>query len=237
MASLRHYRLCPKSRAVRILCAEAGLIVELVDDQPWTWPPERTQLNPTGELPVLVTDEGAVAGVYPIVEWIADAILGEAAGTRDDTRAAHAIAGSAAERAEIRRLIDWFTRKLPQDATDWLLEEKVYARFRDGSEAGRAPDPETLRAALDNMDHHMRYLDHLAASRRWLAGDYLSAADICAAAGISTADYLGAVDWPLFPAAHAWYARMKSRPSVRRILEDRVPGAPPPPAAYDDPDF
>jgi glutathione S-transferase len=33
-----------------------------------------------------------------------------------------------------------------------------------------------------------------------------------------------------------WYARMKSRPSFRGVLADRVPGTSPP-AHYDDLDF
>jgi glutathione S-transferase len=44
------------------------------------------------------------------------------------------------------------------------------------------------------------------------------------------------VDWSVSVAAKDWYARMKSRPSFRAILADRVTGMNPPPH-YADLDF
>jgi glutathione S-transferase len=44
------------------------------------------------------------------------------------------------------------------------------------------------------------------------------------------------VDWSISPAARDWYARMKSRPSFRGVLADRVPGMTAP-SHYADLDF
>ena len=44
---------------------------------------------------------------------------------------------------------------------------------------------------------------------------------------LSALDYFGEVPWAEFPAAAEWYVRMKSRPSFRSLLADRVPGQPP----------
>jgi glutathione S-transferase len=44
------------------------------------------------------------------------------------------------------------------------------------------------------------------------------------------------VDWSLSQAAHDWYAQVKSRPSFRGLLVDRMPGVTPPPH-YADLDF
>jgi hypothetical protein len=44
------------------------------------------------------------------------------------------------------------------------------------------------------------------------------------------------VPWEEFPAAAEWYARLKSRPSFRGLLADRVPGLPPA-TAYANLDF
>jgi glutathione S-transferase len=82
----------------------------------------------------------------------------------------------------------------------------------------------------------LSYIGYLADQRRWLAGDELSFADIAAAAHLSTLDYLGDVSWDEHATAKAWYARMKSRPSFRPVLADRLPGVPPP-AAYANLDF
>jgi glutathione S-transferase len=44
------------------------------------------------------------------------------------------------------------------------------------------------------------------------------------------------VDWALNDATKEWYARIKSRPSFRPLLADRISGLAPP-AHYDDLDF
>ena len=55
----------------------------------------------------------------------------------------------------------------------------------------------------------------------------MSQADLAAAAVISILDYLGEVQWDDEPAAKDWYSRMKSRPSFRPLLSERVRGVPP----------
>ena len=47
-------------------------------------------------------------------------------------------------------------------------------------------------------------------------------ADISAAASISIIDYLGEIKWKDYSYAKEWYARIKSRPSFRKILEDKI---------------
>ena len=64
----------------------------------------------------------------------------------------------------------------------------------------------------------------------------MAMADIAAAAQISCVDYVGDVPWEDFPEAKTWYARVKSRPSLRPILADHIPGIPPP-KHYANPDF
>ena len=64
----------------------------------------------------------------------------------------------------------------------------------------------------------------------------MTIADIAAAAQLSCPDYIDLVPWETFPPVKDWYARLKSRPSMRPILRDRIDGLPPP-AHYDNPDF
>jgi glutathione S-transferase len=70
----------------------------------------------------------------------------------------------------------------------------------------------------------------------WLAGDALSFADLAAAAHLSTLDFLGEVPWEEFEPAKNWYALLKSRPSFRPLLQDRVAGFTPA-GTYADLDF
>jgi glutathione S-transferase len=99
-----------------------------------------------------------------------------------------------------------------------------------------APEASALRAGYANLKHHLTYLGWLAENRKWLAGANLSLADFSAAAMLSSLDFIGDVDWSISVPAKDWYARMKSRPSFRAILADRVTGMAPPPH-YADLDF
>ena len=82
----------------------------------------------------------------------------------------------------------------------------------------------------------MKYLNWLAATRSWVAGDRFSYADLAAAATVSVLDYLGEIDWSDWSAAKDWYQRLKSRPSFRPLLADRVRSLTPA-AHYTDLDF
>ena len=74
------------------------------------------------------------------------------------------------------------------------------------------------------------------ATRKWLAGDTLTYADLAAAAHLSCVDYLGDAPWSESEIAKDWYARVKSRPSFRPLLVERLPGTAPSPT-YADLDF
>jgi len=224
MHKLTHFRLCPFSRAVRVALAELDMEVELGEERPWEWRPEFLALNPAGELPVLQLEDGpTLCGVYAISEYLGESAPGEA----DEEGPWALFPGSSTDRAEVRRLVDWFNGKLNREVTQEILNEKVYARLQPGV-GHLAPDTDVLRAIRTNLRYHMSYIGHLAERRRWLAGDEMSFADLAAAAHLSSVDYLGEVPWEEFEAAKVWYARMKSRRAFRSILADRVPGATPP---------
>ena len=260
MHTLTHFRLCPFSRAARLALAEVGIVTVLVEERAWEWRPEFLALNPAGELPVLQIDDAApICGIYAIAEYLADApppdefdvtapaaiedaapeldLEDVAAATTDDDSAALVnfglFPGTAPERAEIRRLVDWFNGKFNREITQELLYERVYSRLQPDRPT---PDVDVLRAIATNLRYHMSYVNHLADQRRWLAGDELSFADLAAAAQLSVVDYLGEVPWEDYPIAKVWYARLKSRRSFRGLLSDRLPGTLPS-AHYADLDF
>lgn len=227
---LTQYRLCPRSRSIRLALAELGHEAELSEELPWEWRKAFLGKNPAGELPVLELGNGlTLCGVYSISEYLA-----EATKQVSGSRAFALIPGPIEERAEVRRLIDWFHGKFEREVTREFLIEKVYQRMHPT--APQAPDAEILRAVRSNLRYHLSYLSYLSENRRWLAGDEMSFADLAAAAQISSVDYLGELPWDEFPHAKTWYARTKSRPSFRSILADRVPGTVPP-QAYADLDF
>lgn len=222
MATLHHYPLCPHSRFVRLVCAEMGVALDFVEERPWERREAFLALDPAGQTPVLVTEDGLIApGAGTIVEYL-DEAFGEEAGEN------RLMPRDLAARIEVRRLLAWFSGKFHDEVTGYLVNEKVYKRFVPTQAGGGPPDMNAIRAARANVRYHLRYVGYLIAKRKWLAGDDLTLADLAAAAHLSCVDYLGDAPWTEDETAKIWYARLKSRPSFRALLVDRVPGMAPP---------
>jgi glutathione S-transferase len=219
MGTLLHYPLCPASRAVRLALNEAGIEVDRQEVKPWAIGRDFLNLNPAGTLPVLVVEGKPVCGALPIAEYLAETVAREGPGARSGIWP-----GNALERAEARRVTEWFLRKFDAEVSEFLLEEKHY---KPASRSG-APDLEAIRHGRSNLRYHLSYVSFLSDHRKWLGGDNPGFADLAAAAQLSAMDYLGEIPWSEFPEAKAWYARLKSRPSFRPLLSDRVPGFNPP---------
>ena len=220
MRRLYHLPLSPFCRKVRIALAEKGLGFELRVELPWERRVEFIALNPAAEVPVLV-EEGerqVIADSQVICEYLDEAY--------PDRRL---LGFDPASRAETRRLTAWFDQKFQREVTTYILYEKVNKRLTGKGD----PSGETIRAGLANLRVHMNYIAWLVERRRWLAGDEFGLADITAAAQLSCLDYLDAVPWNDFPAVKDWYAPVKSRPSFRPVLADRIAGLTPPPHYLD----
>lgn len=222
MRTLFEAPLDPRSRFVRLILEEKGLSHEVREEPSWDRSPGFFMLDSAGDSPVLQETSGiSIPGATVIAEYLEEAhgeksLLGE----------------NLENRVEVRRLMGWFLDKLSREVTEALREEKFIKRVV----RNEAPDSGVLRAALANLSYHLEYVGWLAEHRRCLGGEALSLADLAAAAQLSVLDYLGGLDWAKVPEAKRWYARMKSRPSMRNILEERVEKLAPPPH-YADPDF
>ncbi len=222
MRTLYHQWLSAHCRKVRIALHEKRMEFDLQVEKVWERRPEFLILNPTGEVPVLVEPNGtAISDSNAICEFL------------DEIHPDPPLIGNhPLERAEVRRLVAWFDRKFDHEVTENLVGEKITKRFLGLGE----PDSKAIRAGHANIHHHLEYIGYLIERRKWLAGDTISLADIAAAAQISAVDYLGDVPWNDHEGAKDWYARIKSRPSLRPILADLVPGLMPP-KNYADLDF
>jgi glutathione S-transferase len=218
MLTLFHHPICPHSRFVRLVLEEYNQPPRLVEERVWERRAEFLALNPAATTPVLV-EEGAppVPGAAVIAEYI-DEVIGTtfAAGRLlpPDTNA----------RIEVRRLMNWFNEKFFEEVSGPLVMERVYKRYIRFDNGGGSPDTETLRAAKSNIRYHLAYIGWLVRARDWLAGDSLSYADLAAAAHLSAVDYLGDVPWDADETAKNWYARIKSRPSFRALLVEKLSG-------------
>ena len=222
MRVLYHLPLSPYSRKVRLVMAEKRLPFELRVEKVWDRQPDYLELNPACTVPTLVEDNGLVIPDSRVIcEYLEEAY--------PETSLLSKVMP---ERVETRRLVAWFDEKFHSEVTRHLLWEKT---MKQALKIG-PPDANALRAGYANLKQHLVYIGWLAEHRRWLAGANLSLADFAAAAQLSALDYIGDVDWSASPAAKDWYARIKSRPSFRAVLADKVTGIAPPPH-YADLDF
>jgi len=227
MRTLYHTPLSPQCRKVRLVLAEKSLDCDLIEENVWKPSEELLAVNPLRTLPVLMDapdddeDPVTLSHGHSIAEYL-DEVYPET----------KLIIGDSAERAEIRRLCAWFEERFDFEVGQNLFYEKIEKRL-----AGEGPpDMDVARIGLENISYHLEYVSSLIEKRNWLAGDEFSLADVTGAAHLSTIDYLGDVPWVHFPMAKDWYVRIKSRPSFRSLLSDRVPGMPPP-RHYPDLDF
>ena len=215
MRSLHHFPLCPFSRKVRLCLAEKHLDFGLELVEFWNKNGSFYEINHAEQVPVMVDLNGAtIADSSVICEYL------------DETYPEKTLlAGTPAERAEVRRLVVWFDQIFGGEVTLPLLYEKVIKRQMKLKEG---PNSTVIRTSKCKLKKNLEYLGWLVDRRKWLAGNHLSFADLAAGAHLSVIDYLGDIEWDLYPVAKDWYARIKSRQSFRSLLQDRAPGVAPP---------
>lgn len=221
MWRLHQFPLCPFSRAVRFALAEKGIEYQLQTAYPWERSDALSRLNPAIQTPVLENGTLVLCDSSAIVEYL------------DEVAERPPLLGAgSAERAEARRLAAWFAQRFYAEVTAPLLAERMYKRVV----VNGAPDGIAIRNANRAAELHLQYIDDLLDHNRWLAGSTFGIADIHAAAQISVADYLGGIDWTGHGTGKTWYQALKSRPTFRALLADRMEGVFPPPD-YDRLDF
>src|SRR6202167_4491947 len=111
MRLLYHLWLSPGARKVRIALAEKSLEFSMKLEKVWERRPEFLALNPAGDVPVLLESDGTVlAGTNAIVEYLDEAY-----------REKLLIGINPVDRAEVRRLVEWFDSKMNLEVTENLL--------------------------------------------------------------------------------------------------------------------
>jgi len=205
MRRLVHLPLSPRSRFARLLIAEKRLTCDPV-----------TPEDLFSHLPVFFDMDGTrFEGLWAIVDHL-ESTYDDYPLTPDD----------AAGRAESLRLLDWAMGPFHEAVTRKIVYEKGSQRFT-GAPVLRAPDMGVVRQGREAL---RLALDEIAAASEqngYLASRECTLGDLAVAAHLSALDYFGEVPWHEFPLAAEWYVRMKSRPSFRTLLADRMPGQPP----------
>jgi len=209
MRLLYHFWLHPFSRKVRVALSEKGLDFDMKLEKIWERRTEFLSMNPAGDVPVLTEEDGTIlANSLVICEYL-DEIYSDTC----------LIGKDPIQRAETRRLINWFDRKFNLEVTDHLIGEKVMKSFLNMGE----PHSPSIRAGYTNIHYHLDYIGFLTERREFLAGPEFSLADITAVSHLSCIDYIGDVPWNEHSAAKKWYDKVISRESFRAVLEEDIP--------------
>ncbi len=213
MRRLTHLMLSPPSRFARLLIGEKRLTCDPV-----------TPEDLFGHLPIFVDLDGTrCEGLWAIVDHLE--------GTYQDFPMTPE---EPAARTEALRLLDWAMGPFFEIVTRKIVFEKGSQRYT-GSRATRPPDMDVVRAGREVLKPTLMMLGAAAEQNGYLACRECTLGDLAVAAHLSALDYFGEVPWADYSPAAEWYMRMKSRPSFRTLLSDRVPGQPPV-AHYSDPD-
>ena len=210
MITLYHYYLCSSSRYIRLILEEQKIKYETQLENYWKPQKDFLQLNPAGHLPVIVNEENfPIIGANACIEYIKDLEVKPRLFV-DDYR----------EKAEINRLVHWFDVIFKKEVFDPIIYEKVFSGILDDL----TPNSENIRAALNNLDFHIQYFNHLLNSKNYFIKDDLTYLDFLAAANFSVFDYLGVLNFKDYENIKEWYFKIKSRPSFKTLLKDQIVG-------------
>ncbi|MDE3114372.1 MAG: glutathione S-transferase family protein [Pseudomonadota bacterium] len=205
MRRLTHLLLSPPSRFVRLLLGEKRLSYDSVVPE-----------DPHVHLPAFEDTDGTrCTGVWAIVDHLE-------ASYEDNPM----VPEDAGARGETLRLLDWAMGPLYESVTRKVVYEKA-AQRATGAQGGHAPNMETVRQGREALKPVLKMLGDAADLNGYLVARDCALGDLAVAAHLSALDYFGEVPWTDFPSAAEWYLRMKSRPSFRSLLSDRVSGQPP----------
>lgn len=195
----------PNPRMVRVFMAERGVSVDTVDIDLFGGEnrgDDYVKVNPTGTTPALVTDSGQIiTEITAICEYLDEVSDGDSL-----------IGSTPEEKAECRM---WARR------VDLMICEPLYYGYRNSEghdffKPRRHVDASVGEGMKGFAKDGMAWLDKQLEGKTWLCGDRFSMADVLLFVVIDFG-MLDRVNQKV-PAEHtnihAWYERMKARPSA-----------------------
>lgn len=209
MRKLYHFWLHPFSRKVQLALTEKNLDFGIEIEKVWERRTEFLAMNPAGDLPVLVEDNGTTFSNSQVICEYLDEVYKDRNLLGEDP----------VQRSEVRRLVNWFDRKFHKEVTEYLHGEKLMKTILQSGE----PHGPSIRAGRANINYHLDYIGFLMDRRKWLAGDSFSLADISAVSQLSVIDYMGDVPWAQHEPAKKWYDSTLERAGYSAVLSEKVP--------------
>lgn len=205
MRRLIHVVFQPASRLVRLMAGEKRLVIDphLAEDA-------------QAHMPVFIDLDGTKCeGLWAIVDLLEGAYP-----------EVPLVPEAGAERGETLRWLDWTMSFFGDHVTKKIINEKANPRFT-GAPSRSTPDMNVIRGGREALRDLIPVLGKTVDEHGYLVSRTCTLADLALAAHFSALDYFGEVPWDGNVPLREWYMRMKSRPSFRSLLGDRVPGQPP----------
>lgn len=232
---LYHSVIDARSRFIRSFLSAKGIDFSLSAFENWHTANEILCLNPARKIPILTYNEGVIIGVVPIVETV------------NENYAQGSMFGTTVkERAENRRLLDWFFHKFEPEVYTPILYTRYYKKGNIN----------IISQGRKNMSAHIKYIEDMLLCNMFgadiwraankdekhtmrqdainipqsvgLCAEKLGIADYCAGAYISSLDYFGEILWADYPILKSWYQRIKVQPHFAPILNNLIPTHSPP---------
>ena len=194
----------PNPHVVRIFMAEKGITLETQDIDIRGGEGREDaylQVNPDGQLPALVLDDGTViTEITAICEYLDEAFPG-----------GNLIGTTPEERAQTRRWTRWVDLNICEPGTNGFRYAEGLPMFKDRFRCL----PEAADGLKAKAQDKLAHLETQIEGRDYIAGDHITLADILLFGFIN---FFNMVNQPLnpdFKNLNAWFERMQKRESAQ----------------------
>ncbi len=211
--TVHYHALCPFSKQFIVLLSELGLKYNIIKEDYWLKNPAFVRLSPWLELPVIIIDETIVTGIYPCLEYLID--------LKKDS---HLFGNDPQILVCIRQIINWFNQHCYYEVVKNIINEKLIKPDLKKEYT----DSNILRASKTALHKHMMQLNAIISTQQYIVSESITYADISAASHFAVLDYFNEINWQNYPKIKDWYCLIKSRPSFRATLYEKVKGINPP---------
>ena len=195
------------ARKVRIVMAEKRIECQLEMIDVWAPDTRIQELNPLGQVPCLITEDGgAVFDSRTIVEYL-DTL----------TPVSHLIPGNGRERVEVRT---W------EALADGLLDAAILVRLENTLRTSQQQSPAWIERQMSKVRAALQWASGGLGERAWCNGQSYTLADIALGCALGWLDFrFPALDWRgPYPNLARHYEKLSARQS---FIETAPPSAPP----------
>lgn len=194
----------PNPHVVRMFMAERGIKLPVEDIDIMAGvnrQPGYLKINPAGQSPCLVLDDGSVVTeITPICEYL------------DETFPGDPLMGKTPEaRAQNRRWCRWLDINVLEPMADGFRFSQGLAMFKDRTRC----QPEAAEGLKARVQDKLGFLDAQLATRPFVAGDAFGLADVLLYCFQTFGTQVGQPINPDLKNYAAWYAKVDARPSAR----------------------